>query len=56
MAEKGQGVVKGKAACMYGEDLVEKRLELGVNGAYEFVFHEFIDQCLSRMRVWQAGR
>ena len=56
VAEKGQGVVKGKAVSMCGEDLVEKGLELGVNGVDEFVFHEFIDQCLSRMRVWQAGR
>ena len=56
VAEEGQGVVKGKAACMCGEELVEKGLELCVNGADEFVFHEFVDQCLSRMRVWRAGR
>ena len=56
VAEERQGVVKGKAPCMCGEDLVEKGLEIGVNGAYEFIFHEFVNQCLSRMRAWRAGR
>ena len=36
---------------MVGKKLVEEGLELGVNGVDEFVFHEFIDKCLSRNGV-----
>ena len=55
MAEKGDGVVQRKAACMFGEDLVEEGLELGVDRVDEFVFDEFIDQCLSRNWVSMCG-
>ena len=55
MAEERQGVIKGEAASMCGEDLVEERLEFGVNGVDEFVFHEFSDQCLSRNWVSICG-
>ena len=55
VAEKRHGVVKGKAACMLGEKLVEERLELGVDGVDEFVLYEFIDQFLSRNWVSICG-
>ena len=40
---------------MLGEKLVEEGLELGVDGVDEFVFHEFVDQCLSRNWVSICG-
>ena len=41
---------------MVGEDVVEKGLEIGVHESDEFVFHELVDQCLSRKRARCGGR